>query len=184
MGVATTSPSPPRGGATESRPSRVLLTRLIEFLYESLDVNISAKSKYAVRALVELAERTQARPDRLVRLTDVAAARGIPLQFLEQLFASLRRAGIVRSRRGASGGFVFARPPAEITVLEVVETLDGLVSPAVCTQGECERLEECGPAAVWLEAKEALEQVLRQTTIGDLVERERARAPHEAMYYI
>jgi Rrf2 family protein len=147
-------------------------------------MNISAKSKYAVRALVELAERTQVRPEHLVRLTDVATARGIPLQFLEQLFAALRRAGIVNSRRGASGGFLLARPPAEITVLEVVEVLDGLVSPAVCTQGECQRIEECGPAAVWLEAKEALEQVLRQTTIADLVERERLRVPHEAMYYI
>jgi Rrf2 family protein len=147
-------------------------------------MNVSAKSKYAVRALVELAERTEARPDQLVRLTDVATARGIPLQFLEQLFASLRRAGIVRSRRGACGGFLFARPPAEVTVLDVVETLDGLVSPAVCTQGECERIEECGPAAVWLEAKEALERVLRETTIADLAERERSRKPHEAMYYI
>ncbi len=147
-------------------------------------MNVSAKSKYAVRALVELAERTEARPDHLVRLTDVATARGIPLQFLEQLFASLRRAGIVNSRRGASGGFVFARPPAQVTVLEVVEVLDGLVSPAVCTQGECERIEECGPAAVWLEAKEALERVLRETTIADLAERERSRAPREAMYYI
>ena len=73
-------------------------------------MNVSAKSKYAVRALVELAERSEARPDRLVRLTDVASARGIPLQFLEQLFASLRRAGIVHSRRGACGGFLFARP--------------------------------------------------------------------------
>ena len=68
-------------------------------------MNISAKSKYAVRALVELAERGRGSPDHLVRLTDVATARGIPLQFLEQLFASLRRAGIVKSRRGACGGF-------------------------------------------------------------------------------
>ena len=147
-------------------------------------MNISAKSKYAVRALVELAERTQTGSEHLVRLTDVATARGIPLQFLEQLFAALRRAGMDNSGRGAGGGFLLPRPPAAITVLEVVEVLDGLVSPAVCTQGECERIEECGPAAVWLEAKEALEQVLRQTTIADLVERERLRLPHEAMYYI
>ena len=77
----------------------------------------------------------------------------------------------MNSRRGASGGFLFARPPAQVTVLEVVEVLDGLVSPAVCTQGECERIEECGPAAVWLEAKEALERVLRETTMADLAER-------------
>ncbi len=147
-------------------------------------MNISAKSKYAVRALVELAERTNDRPGQLVRLNDLATQRGIPLQFLEQLFAALRRAGVVRSRRGASGGYVLARPADQITVLEIVETLDGLVSPAVCTQGECDRIDECGPAAVWLEAKQAVEQVLGGTSIADLVERERSFASHETMYYI
>jgi Rrf2 family protein len=98
-------------------------------------MNISAKSRYAVRALVELAERAEVDPARPVRLTDIAGGREIPLQFLEQLFSSLRRAGVLRSRRGASGGYFFARPPEDVTVLDVVEALDGLVTPATCTQG-------------------------------------------------
>jgi Rrf2 family transcriptional regulator, cysteine metabolism repressor len=146
-------------------------------------MNISARSKYAVRALVELAQRGDG--ETTVRLTDVAATREMPLQFLEQVFASLRRAGIVRSRRGACGGFALARPAEEITVLEVVEVLDGLLSPAVCTQGECEHMDGCGAAAVWLEAKAAVEDVLRRTTVASLAERERSiAAGTAAMYYI
>ena len=93
-------------------------------------MNISAKSKYAVRALVELAERTEARPEQPRsadrRRRQRATSR---CSFSSSSSPSLRRAGIVRSRRGASGGFVFARPPSEVTVLEVVEALDGLLSP-------------------------------------------------------
>jgi Rrf2 family protein len=147
-------------------------------------MNISAKSRYAVRALVELAERAEVDPARPVRLTDIAGGREIPLQFLEQLFSSLRRAGVLRSRRGASGGYFFARPPEDVTVLDVVEALDGLVTPATCTQGECERLDGCGAASVWIEAKDAVEQVLGSCTIADLCERERRVRDRSAMYYI
>jgi Rrf2 family iron-sulfur cluster assembly transcriptional regulator len=147
-------------------------------------VNISAKSKYAIRALVELADRTEGDPDRPVRLTDVASGREIPLQFLEQLFSTLRRAGVLRSRRGASGGYSFARPPETITVLEIVNALDGDLSPAVCTQGECEHLDGCGAASVWLEAKNAVDDVLRRATIASLLERERSTQQRSMMYHI
>src|ERR671926_939149 len=85
-------------------------------------LSITTKSPYAVRALAELARTGGAGP---VPIGDLAKRRGIPVQFLEQLFAVLRRAGILRSQRGVKGGYAFARPPAEITVLEVVELLDG-----------------------------------------------------------
>jgi Rrf2 family protein len=147
-------------------------------------MNISTKSRYAVRALVELAERAAVDPNRPVRLTDIAAGRDLPLQFLEQLFSALRRAGILHSRRGASGGYVFARPPEQVTVLDVVEALDGLLTPATCTQGECERFPGCGAASVWIAAKDAVEQVLAASTIADLVERERQARAGTAMYYI
>ena len=147
-------------------------------------MNISAKSKYAVRALVELAVRAAGEPNKPVRLTDIAAGRDIPLQFLEQLFSALRRAGVLRSQRGASGGYLFARPPEQVTVLNVVEALDGLLTPATCTQGECAHLVDCGAASVWIEAKDAVEQVLAASTIADLVEREGRLRAGSAMYYI
>lgn len=147
-------------------------------------MNISMKSRYAVRALTELARREEPQPGRPVRLSEIADSRDMPLQFLEQVFAALRRAGVVRSRRGAAGGYVLARPAGEITVLEVVAALDGVPSPAECTQGQCDQLDSCGASSVWIEAQSALEAVLGGTTIGDLLAREDALREHAPMYFI
>jgi len=147
-------------------------------------VNISMKSRYAVRALTELARCEETEPGTPVPLGDIASEREMPLQFLEQVFAALRRAGIVRSRRGASGGYSLARPAAEITVLEIVAALDGVPSPAECTQGLCDRADGCGAASVWIEAQQALEHVLGTTTVGDLLAREDALRGGAPMYHI
>jgi len=147
-------------------------------------VNISMKSRYAVRALTELARREETEPGKPVRLGDIADSRDMPLQFLEQVFAALRRSGVVRSRRGAAGGYALARPAAEITVLDVVAALDGVPSPAECTQGLCERVDGCGASSVWIEAQQALEKVLGGTTIGDLLAREDALRGRAPMYQI
>jgi Rrf2 family transcriptional regulator, cysteine metabolism repressor len=147
-------------------------------------VNISMKSRYAVRALTELARCEETGPGKPVPLGDIANAREMPLQFLEQVFAALRRAGIVRSRRGASGGYSLARPAAEISVLDVVAALDGVPSPAECTQGLCERADGCGASSVWIEAQQALERVLGTTTVGDLLAREDALRGGAPMYHI
>ena len=85
-------------------------------------LSITTKSPYALSALVELHHRGDSGP---VPIAELARRRDIPVQFLEQLFATLRRAGILRSQRGVKGGYTFARPPAEVTVLEIVELLDG-----------------------------------------------------------
>ena len=87
-------------------------------------MKVSSKSRYALMALVELDLRTRG-TGKPVRLTDLARERGIPEQFLEQLFAGLRRAGLLAGHRGVGGGFTFARRPDQLTVLDVVEALDG-----------------------------------------------------------
>ncbi len=146
-----------------------------------MPVNITAKSKYAVRALVELTQRSHQAP---VPLVVIAEAREIPSQFLEQLFAALRRAGILQSHRGVYGGFSFNRPPGQVTVLEVVEALDGAIEPALCTTSDaCARRSDCSVSDVWLQAKLAVEDVLSGVTIQELADRETARDGN-AMYYI
>ena len=130
---------------------------------------ITTKSPYAVRALAELARRGPSAP---VPIGEIARARDIPVQFLEGLFASLRRAGILQSQRGVKGGYSFARPPNEITVLEVVELLEGKLGTEAAANG-----------AVWTDAVEAVRSVLRATTIADVAERE-AQAAGAPMYYI
>ena len=103
---------------------------------------------------------------------EIARRRDIPVQFLEGMFATLRRAGILQSQRGVKGGYSFARPPQEVTVLDVVEALDGALGGDATAQGE-----------IWAEAIEALRERLRSTTIAEIAERE-ARAAGAQMYYI
>lgn len=130
---------------------------------------ITTKSPYAVRALAELARRGGESP---VPIGDIAKARDIPVQFLEGLFATLRRGGILQSQRGVKGGYRFARPPAEVTVLEVVELLEGDLGAEAEVSGK-----------VWLDAVEAVRSVLGATTIEAVAEDE-ARAAGAQMYYI
>ena len=129
-------------------------------------LSITTKSPYALRALAELARSGDAAP---VPIGELARRRDVPVQFLEQLFATLRRAGVLRSQRGVKGGYSFARPPGAITVLEVVELLDGPVGA---------RAE-----GIFAEAAAAARAVLGGTTIADVVERENRDAGAH-MYYI
>ena len=130
---------------------------------------ITSKSPYAVRALSELARRGDSAP---VPIGDLARARDIPAQFLEGLFASLRRAGILQSQRGVKGGYSFARDPSDVTVLEVVELLEGELGTEAAANGP-----------IWTDAAEAVRGVLAGTTIADVAERE-ARDSATPMYYI
>ena len=130
---------------------------------------ITSKSPYAIRALAELARSGNSGP---VPIGEIARRRDIPVQFLEGLFATLRRAGILSSQRGVKGGYSFARPADQLTVLEVVEALEGTLGGDAPQQGE-----------IWVEAIEALRDRLRSETIADVAQRE-ARAAGAAMYYI
>jgi DNA-binding IscR family transcriptional regulator len=129
-------------------------------------LSITTKSPYAIRALTELARTGGAGP---VPIGELARRRDIPVQFLEQLFAVLRRAGILRSQRGVKGGYSFARDPGDVTVLEVVELLDGPLGG--------------GAESIFAEAAAAARAVLAKATISDVVEREN-RAAGASMYYI
>jgi Rrf2 family protein len=129
-------------------------------------ISITTKSPYALQALAELG---RCGGDGPVPIGELARRRDIPVQFLEQLFATLRRAGILKSQRGVKGGYTFARPPAEITVLEIVELLEGPLGRDA--------------DGVFGEAAAAARDVLAATTIADIVERE-ARAAGVSMYYI
>jgi Rrf2 family protein len=146
-------------------------------------MQVSSKSRYALRALAELDLRTGG-ASQPVRVADLAAERDLPEQFLEQLFATLRRAGILRSHRGAGGGFAFARRPDAITVLEVVHALDGPMALASSAEGECGVEDPCGSSLVWRQAAEAFEGVLARTSIADLAERERQLRAGQPMYQI
>jgi Rrf2 family iron-sulfur cluster assembly transcriptional regulator len=137
-------------------------------------LRLTQKSKYAARALVELALSEDDCP---LGVSEVARRQHIPERFLEQIFGELRRAGILESRRGAHGGYRFATPTEEITVLDIVELLDGEVRPARCSAGGTCYIKDaplCATSRVWDEARLAIEGVFGKYTIAQLAETERA----------
>src|SRR5215204_5274610 len=113
-------------------------------------LSITTKSPYALRALAELARIGADSP---VPIGELARRRDIPVQFLEQLFAVLRRSGVLKSQRGVKGGYSFARDPSEITVLELVELLDGPLG--------------AGAQSIFADAAAAARGVLQNTSIAD-----------------
>ena len=134
-------------------------------------MRISAKVDYAVRAASELAARSPSRQDRPTKGETLGEAQGIPTKYLENILAELRRSGIVGSRRGAEGGYWLARPPAEVTVADVIRAVEG---PLADVRGEApENLDYSGPAQplerVWVATRASVRSVLEQVTLADLV---------------
>ncbi len=131
-------------------------------------ISVTSKSRYAVIAMAELALSG----DRPVPIKELAERRGMPEQFLEQLFSTLRRAGLLNSHRGMKGGYTLSRPADEIEVLEVVQALDGKIG---------QEADEAG--GIWAEGVVALRKVFGQTTIAEIARREAEESGSE-MYYI
>jgi Rrf2 family cysteine metabolism transcriptional repressor len=131
-------------------------------------ISVTSKSRYAVVALAELARSG----DQPVPIAVIAERRGMPVQFLEQLFSTLRRAGLLDSRRGVRGGYTLARSAEEITVLEIVQALDGRVG---------EEGREAG--GIWAEGVDALRDVFSRNTVADIARRE-TDAAGGGMYHI
>jgi Rrf2 family protein len=144
-------------------------------------VRLTKKSKYAVRALVELALNEGDAP---LGVAEIARSQYIPERFLEQIFGELRRANVLESQRGAHGGYRFAMPTEEISVLDVVEILDGEIRPARCSAGGICYITDaplCATSEVWDEAREALEGVFGRYSIAHLAAAEHeGRATREA----
>lgn len=131
-------------------------------------MRLTAKSEYGLLAVIDLALSAISGP---VSAREVAERRAIPQRFLEQLLVSLRRAGLVTAVRGARGGFALGRPAEEITVLDVVEALEGSLTASVCDSERgvtCGQAGACAAAPVWAKATTALRDVFAGTTIAEL----------------
>jgi len=135
-------------------------------------LNFTSKEEYGLRAVMHLAMHESSWP---VQAREVASAEGIPEQFLEQVLAALRRAGVVRSIRGAGGGYELARQPQSITAGDVVRALSGPIAPIPCTDDadpadRCAQVEHCVVLGLWQKVQSAVTQILEGTTIQDMIE--------------
>jgi Rrf2 family cysteine metabolism transcriptional repressor len=141
-------------------------------------MKLSTRGRYGLRALLDLAVH---RGEGLVLLKDIARRQEVSLPYLEHLIAPLIAAGLVKSTRGARGGVLLLKPPADIRLSEVVQVLEGPIAPVDCLNNPalCHRSAFCVTRDIWVELKEAMSQVLDSTTLQDLVERQRQKGQVE-----
>lgn len=138
-------------------------------------MKISTKGRYALRLMLDLALNGQGQP---AALRDVAGRQDISEKYLEQLVAPMTRAGLLKSVRGASGGYLLTRSPADYTVGEILRTQEGSLAPVECADGQaCARSSQCVTVDLWRRLKEAVDGVVDATTLQDLVDDYRVKCP-------
>jgi Rrf2 family protein len=147
-------------------------------------MKVSTRGRYGLRALLDLAVH---QGEGMVLLKDIARRQEVSLPYLEHLITPLIAGGLVKSTRGARGGVLLLKPPAEVKLTEVVQLLEGSIAPVDCVNDPrvCSRSASCVTRDIWIQIKDAIIQVLDSTTLQDLVERQRQKEQTETgMYHI
>lgn len=130
-------------------------------------MKLSTKGKYGVKAMVELAINYGGDP---ISIKTIGKRQDISEYYLEQLFSSLRKAKLIKSIRGAQGGYVLSRDPKDITVAEIMDVLEGPIEIADCIDGiSCDNIDCCATRLLWKRIKESIDTVLLSTTLEDIV---------------
>ena len=130
-------------------------------------MKLSTTTRYGLRALSDLCAQGDEGP---VAVSDIARRQDIPANYLEQLFARLRRGDILRSVRGAQGGYLLARPAGEITVAEIVDALGESITFGDCqTEVGCDQIASCPTFSLWRRVRNSIDEILKATTLEDLV---------------
>lgn len=135
-------------------------------------MRLSTKTRYAVRALIELVMKDSEGP---VKLKDIAQSQEISLKYLEQVMFPLRVSGFVHTMKGSQGGYRLAKPPGEMTLLAIVECIEGPISPVDCINNSelCERADHCVTRGAWIKLKNAIRETLGQINLAELAEKQK-----------
>ncbi|NLU53696.1 MAG: RrF2 family transcriptional regulator [Clostridiaceae bacterium] len=147
-------------------------------------MKISTKGRYGLRALVDLAVNSNGEH---VALSEIADRQNISMNYLEQVFASLRKAGLINSVKGAQGGYIFAKSPSSITVGDVLRVLEGNLSLADDSKGNFDEksVEYCLKTMVWDRMENVINEFVDSIAIEDLAnEYRRINGNESSMYYI
>ena len=146
-------------------------------------MKLSTKIRYGMRALLDLALNYTDKP---VLLKDIAKRQEISFKYLDRIFSSLKAAGLIKSIRGAKGGFVLSRLPSEIKLFDIVHALEGPINLVECVDNKsyCKRSNACVVREVWCELENVIADELKSITLQDLVEKENRKRVSLAMYHI
>lgn len=147
-----------------------------------MPVELSCKSEYAILALIEMATHYESGEPMQIR--QIAAQQSIPDRYLEQLLATLRRGGIVKSQRGSKGGYFLTKEPWKITLFDVLECLEGSDVRVCEDDTNPKSIDTAVIKEIWQEARQAANSVLQNYTLQDLCEKRDSRRQLDIMYYI
>lgn len=147
-------------------------------------LKLSTRVRYGTRAMLDLAVHYGSGP---VLLKDISGRQSYSLKYLDRILVALKTAGLVKSLRGAKGGYVLNRKPSDITMIQILEAIDGPIELVECVADKnyCNRIGSCVMHDIWCELGKAMEGVLKTTTLEDLIIRDKKK--HKAsgrMYYI
>ncbi|MBD2563472.1 MULTISPECIES: RrF2 family transcriptional regulator [Nostoc] len=145
-------------------------------------MELSCKSEYAILALLEMAAHYESGEPLQIR--QIAAQQNIPDRYLEQLLATMRRGGIVKSQRGSKGGYLLMREPRKIILFEILECLEGLEVGTCEENVNSKTVDSSIIKEIWQEASRAANLVLQKYTLQDLCEKRDSRRQLDIMYYI
>ena len=145
-------------------------------------MRVSTKGRYGTRAMLDVALHAD---EGLVHLKDVAERQEVSKKYLEHLVARLEADGLLRTVRGAGGGVALVRPPSEVTLLDILQTLEGPLEPVECVDRPevCSRAGNCGARDLWAELGSVTTEFLRSVTLEDLCERQKGREQPAALTY-
>lgn len=130
-------------------------------------MKLSTKGRYGVKAMVDLAIHYGEEP---VSIKVISSRQNISEYYLEQLFSPLRKVGLIKSIRGAGGGYVLNRAPKDITIYDIIEVLEGPVEISTCLdEGKCTNIDCCATRIVWKKIKDSIDEVTKSITLSDIV---------------
>lgn len=149
-------------------------------------MKITYKGDYAMKAILELSVRYEDNKNAIIPINEIAKFGDMPKKFLEQILLTLVRGGLVKSKRGAGGGFTLARRPEEITVGDVVRLIEGPIEPIECVNDGykgCADVKDCILRNVWKEVAGAISIVVDTLTFKELVLRYKERSGSQSFEY-
>jgi Rrf2 family transcriptional regulator, cysteine metabolism repressor len=146
-------------------------------------MKLSTKGRYGLRAMLELALNYNKRP---LLLREIAKNQDISEKYLERILSTLKANGFIKSTRGAQGGYTLSRPPSEIKLSDVVQSLEGSLAPVECVDDPkiCNRSNFCATIEVWLKIKKSMMSTLRSMTLKDLIQIQNEKSKKGVMYNI
>lgn len=147
-------------------------------------MKLSTKSRYGTRAMMDIAIHNNSRGH--ATLKDISERQSVSPKYLDHILSALRKAGLIKNVRGRNGGYLLTRPPATINLKEIIDAVEGSIAPVECVDNPslCDRTPTCSTRDVWVQLKNAMDEILESTTLSMLIENQQKKNPPPLNYTI